>query len=1348
MIKTLFVSSPLRSRWFYSPLCLALALAGCSKSDEFDGSTAPYGARTPTTQVHSTLTFSPGSLLGNTNIAQVTGVVGQKIIAGSSYDRLATTRVDDSTKGGEYWIKQNSDDSLDFAGFLHSSLVGGIVPAAALTFATPMKINLEPPLGQPQSLAATGSLTLTDTADTSSANVTGQYTLVEKNATVPTGMGPLSGCSHFSGQASSNAAGIPAAFQGQTITADLWYHASYGVVAFNAPNLGIGTAMTDSSDCGSIDSSNHRTIRKVGVVDSSSSFSLNTYNCDGNQFAADMDTHAQMLLELRWVDETQAKTDVQPNPTVDFGVASGNYFPNDMKESSASIFHPEENGKGFKYWYSFVNEADKNEDAPGDHATAYHITVGAAPLSAVRVTARIYYKVLPSLVGAQPDAGLSGGSSPDGGSQAKDAGAADAPADTTGVPSSCNLIVNGNAEAATGSADGTPVATPGWTATGEATAGQYGVNGWPGLTDPGPADRGLNLFSGGVADATSSLTQTINVAQFASSIDASRVTYELSGWLGGWQSQDDNATLTVTFQGATGLTLGTGTIGPVMGSDRGYATGLVQQSSSGAVPAGTRTVLVVLLMTRVSGSANDGYADDLSLVFSGTGAGACNIGGSPDGGTTCTAGPGSPLTLSGAVTTIAGSAGVPGSVDGTGSAARFNYPYAAATDGTNLYVVDTYNHTIRKIVLGTGAVTTLAGSAGISGSADGTGSAARFNLPNTIATDGTNLYVTDSGNDTIRKIVISTGVVTTIAGSPGLTGSADGTGSAARFYRLSGITTDNTNLFVADYGNNTIRKIVISTGVVTTIAGSAGQPGLVDGIGSAARLNGPTGITTDNTNLFVTENVSETIRKIVISSGAVTTIAGSAGMTGSTDGIGSAARFNDPAGITTDGTNLYVCDTLNHTIRQVVICTGAVTTIAGSAGIPGSTDGTGSAARFNEPFFITTDGTSLYVVDEQNSTVRKISGGPSGGTGQESILFKMESIEAVSYNPPQITTFTLTAASYVTRVWTYHYSATIGTKSPTVAFKDTSSGAIFGPWPQVGYKSFDGTLGATRSSVGNIPGPPDNYWMAYPAQIVPAGTYQVIDSDPTTWAYTADLGNRGSTWVYGYPTSNGGPDGGVRALDASADGKGPAGPDAPSTCGIGGNPAPVGTFDDDFSAGLRPHYWSVNQSASGLYSYDDTQGDVRLTKVGTSPGGFQTVQVTLNLQNFGGQVVGDFETSVDFSNAVIGPGVDQVQLDAYFDDSSVFCDVYDNSSGVNLHVWTGSLEPGFSTTVTAGTFRIARTGSTITAYFNGAVVWSSSSWTTGPLVRVEFVLQLQPGSDDNESVRFDNFHLKGGCVSP
>jgi ribosomal protein S11 len=169
---------------------------------------------------------------------------------------------------------------------------------------------------------------------------------------------------------------------------------------------------------------------------------------------------------------------------------------------------------------------------------------------------------------------------------------------------------------------------------------------------------------------------------------------------------------------------------------------------------------------------------------------------------------GNELALADVVTTVAGLSLI-GTTDGMGAAAKFNFPQGITTDGRNLYVADTGNNTIRKIVISTGAVTTLAGSAGQKGSADGTGAAARFDVPAGITTDGTNLYVADSSNNTIRKIVISTGAVTTLAGSAGLgqAGSADGRGAAARFCRPQGITTDGNSLYVSDTCNNAIRKI-------------------------------------------------------------------------------------------------------------------------------------------------------------------------------------------------------------------------------------------------------------------------------------------------------------------------------------------------------------------------------------------------------------------------------------------------------------------------------------------------------------------------------------------------------------
>nr|WP_238482245.1 fibronectin type III domain-containing protein [Geobacter sp. AOG1] len=330
------------------------------------------------------------------------------------------------------------------------------------------------------------------------------------------------------------------------------------------------------------------------------------------------------------------------------------------------------------------------------------------------------------------------------------------------------------------------------------------------------------------------------------------------------------------------------------------------------------------------------------------------------------------------VSTLAGSTW--GSIDGTGTAASFGQVFGITTDGANLYVTE-INGTVRKTVIATGVVTTLAGTFNLNGYADGTGPAAQFGRPAGITTDGTNLYMTDSKNLNVRKIVIATGEVTTLAGQttdyPPPT-PIDGIGTAARFGKPQGITTDGTNLYVADFGYSSIRKIVIATGEVTTLAGTAGTVGSADGIGAAVRFNGLEGITTDGTYLYVADTYNCTIRKVVIATGEVTTLAGAPLATGGTDGIGTAARFQEPMGIITDGAYLYIADQAAGNVRRMLLSTKAVTTLAGApAGtLPGQTmgyaDGTGTAVRFNHPRCITTDGKSLFIADGDNGRIRKM----------------------------------------------------------------------------------------------------------------------------------------------------------------------------------------------------------------------------------------------------------------------------------------------------------------------------------------------------------------------------------------
>ena len=299
---------------------------------------------------------------------------------------------------------------------------------------------------------------------------------------------------------------------------------------------------------------------------------------------------------------------------------------------------------------------------------------------------------------------------------------------------------------------------------------------------------------------------------------------------------------------------------------------------------------------------------------------------------------------------------------------KFKYPFGITTDGTNLYVVDTDCHTIKQIVIDNGTATILAGT-GSSGSVNGVGTLASFYFPKGITTDGTNLYVADSFNHLIRQIGIDNRSVTTLAGS-GSFGTTNGVGTSAKFKRPYGITTDGTNLYVADTNSHTIRKIGIDNRSVTTLAGTVGSSGSANGVGTLASFYFPMGITTDGTNLYVADKDNDLIRQIVISTKAVTTLAGGGSGVG-TDGAGTTASFNSPTGITTDGTNLYVTDHDNHKIRKIVISTKAVTTLAGT-GTGGNTNGAGSVARFKNPAGITTDGIDLYVIEKGNHRLRKI----------------------------------------------------------------------------------------------------------------------------------------------------------------------------------------------------------------------------------------------------------------------------------------------------------------------------------------------------------------------------------------
>lgn len=375
------------------------------------------------------------------------------------------------------------------------------------------------------------------------------------------------------------------------------------------------------------------------------------------------------------------------------------------------------------------------------------------------------------------------------------------------------------------------------------------------------------------------------------------------------------------------------------------------------------------------------------------------------------------VTPAGVVSTLAGTSGSAGSADGTGAAARFSGPSGLAiTAAGDLIVADTNNHLLRKVTAA-GVVTTLAGSAGLSGTSDGTGASARFNYPTDVVVHGNgNIYVTDTQNQTVRQVT-ATGVVTTLAGSPGLGGSTDGTGSSARFFLPQRITVDAAgDLWVSD-SNQTLRKVT-TAGMVTTVAGGTSAYGWVDGPAASARFNGLSGLALlPSGRLAIADEFNHAVRLMDMTQG-LSTFAGAPPQTGNTDGFGASARYSSPMSVAVDGNgnayvadsgntairkvtpsgqtttlvgtaglssptglaldaagNLFITDSTNHTLLRMTPA-GAMSTLAGLAGSAGSVDGTGSAARFNYPNMMVADASgNLYLTETGNHTIRKVTPG-------------------------------------------------------------------------------------------------------------------------------------------------------------------------------------------------------------------------------------------------------------------------------------------------------------------------------------------------------------------------------------
>ena len=282
----------------------------------------------------------------------------------------------------------------------------------------------------------------------------------------------------------------------------------------------------------------------------------------------------------------------------------------------------------------------------------------------------------------------------------------------------------------------------------------------------------------------------------------------------------------------------------------------------------------------------------------------------------------------GIVSTLAGGGAVSGNIDATGTSARFNQPNGVAltSDGATLYVGDYSNHKIRRVVTGTGAVTTLSGI-GSKGSTDGVAAVATFNSPSGLAlkSDNSIIYVCDRFNHKIRSVATADGGVTTLSGD-GNAGSDDGIKALASFHypRSLVLNSEETVLYVAESHNHKIRSVTVSTGAVTTLCGD-GNIGSDDGSCASASFNYPFGIAyfLDPVSLsgflYVSDLYNNKIRKILVSQQTVTTLAGD-GNAGSDDGAGTTASLNQPTGLalSSDGSKLYASMMGGNTIRAVL----------------------------------------------------------------------------------------------------------------------------------------------------------------------------------------------------------------------------------------------------------------------------------------------------------------------------------------------------------------------------------------------------------------------------------------------
>ena len=353
------------------------------------------------------------------------------------------------------------------------------------------------------------------------------------------------------------------------------------------------------------------------------------------------------------------------------------------------------------------------------------------------------------------------------------------------------------------------------------------------------------------------------------------------------------------------------------------------------------------------------------------------------------------------ITTVAGNGTTYSGDNGPATAAELDYPLGVAVDSAgDIFIADFYNNVVREVNHATGLITTVAGNgtAGYSGDG-GPATAAEIDSPEGVGVDSADdLFIADSGKNVVREVNLSTGIITTVAGNgtEGYSGD-NGPATAAELDGPNSVAVDSADdLFIADSGNNVVRKISLSTGAITTVAGNGTEGYSGDnGPATAAELDNPTGVAVDSADdLFIADSGKNVVREVNHATGLITTVAGNGteGYSGD-NGPATAAQLSKPEGVTVDSADdLFIVDNSDR-IREVKLSTGIITTVAGNwmCGYSGDGGPATAAELFYSAGVAVDSAGDLFIADSGNDRIREmnygtgvittVAGGGVGGDG-------------------------------------------------------------------------------------------------------------------------------------------------------------------------------------------------------------------------------------------------------------------------------------------------------------------------------------------------------------------------------